>query len=259
MVLKADGVSAATISKTKDYFESDREEDIRAEIRRLAPIDVLTAQYVDRSSLLDAYCRTLIAGFFATDAQDEHRLPWPASRDFISELLHSDDPNGPIVEPGGSEKAYYESVFYFMRERSFFTTKEGFIGLAPKAARTGDVVCVLLGCSSPLVLRPIESKYQVVGECYVEGMMRGELLLGPLPANYRPGPWLNGSNHESSSFEFTNTDTGERDLKDPRLVTIAKKGEVVELQKIGSAYLHPMLTLQRLKGMGVIVTSFELV
>lgn len=48
---------------------------------------------------------------------------------------------------------------------------------------------VFLGCSSPLVLRPVitrqEIRYKIVGECYVPGLMHTEALLGPLPRGWK--------------------------------------------------------------------------
>lgn len=87
------------------------------------------------------------------------------------------------------------------------TSREEFLGLAPFKAREGDLVCILYGCSVPLVLRKIErhkmnggapspwkrvkpgealpprtdsSKsdhyYELIGECYIHGMMDGEAI-----------------------------------------------------------------------------------
>jgi hypothetical protein len=62
--------------------------------------------------------------------------------------------------------------------RRLITTNEGHIGMGPCRVRKGDRICVLLGCSIPLILRPCEgqSSYQVVGECYLHGFMDGEVL-----------------------------------------------------------------------------------
>lgn len=57
-------------------------------------------------------------------------------------------------------------------------TDRGFLGMAPRAARRGDIVVVLFGCSVPVVLRSREGNenYTVVGECFVPGLMYGEAL-----------------------------------------------------------------------------------
>lgn len=68
--------------------------------------------------------------------------------------------------------------------RRFFMTSEGYIGLGPSPTKPEDLICVLLGCSTPVLLRPLLSRaghYQVVGECYVQGWMYSEVLLGEIP------------------------------------------------------------------------------
>ncbi|KAI0111262.1 heterokaryon incompatibility protein-domain-containing protein [Nemania sp. FL0031] len=54
-----------------------------------------------------------------------------------------------------------------------------FLGWLPKETRKGDEVFVLLGSSMPCVLRKAESKspfWSIVGPCYVDGAMNGELV-----------------------------------------------------------------------------------
>ncbi len=62
------------------------------------------------------------------------------------------------------------------RARSFFVTKDGLTGLGPLGCRKGDKVCVLLGCRCPLVVRPVEGGFVIVGGVFVHGMMNGEML-----------------------------------------------------------------------------------
>ena len=62
--------------------------------------------------------------------------------------------------------------------RRLITTNEGYIGMAPCRAQKGDQICVLLGCSIPMILRKREgdSLYEVIGECYLQGFMNGEVM-----------------------------------------------------------------------------------
>lgn len=66
--------------------------------------------------------------------------------------------------------------------RKFLVSRDqSWIGLAPMAAQVGDIIVVLYGCSVPVVLRPQKSGgsfFQLVGECYVHGIMDGEALEG---------------------------------------------------------------------------------
>jgi hypothetical protein len=88
-----------------------------------------------------------------------------------------------------------ESVVFDKQMVSFDQERlEGTLGLAPKNVKKGDVVCILYGCSVPVLLRKYvddsrlkchkvdsadrtgETFYRVVGEMYVHGFMEGEAI-----------------------------------------------------------------------------------
>ena len=52
------------------------------------------------------------------------------------------------------------------------------IGVLPNDAACGDRIALLLGGRTPFVLRPVAGtrEYELVGACYVHGIMDGELL-----------------------------------------------------------------------------------
>ncbi|KAF4331647.1 heterokaryon incompatibility (het-6OR allele) [Fusarium beomiforme] len=62
--------------------------------------------------------------------------------------------------------------------RKLFMTESGLLGLGPKTLGQGtskDEVWILMGSRVPFILHHIEgSKYKVVGEAYVHGLMYGE-------------------------------------------------------------------------------------
>jgi len=60
--------------------------------------------------------------------------------------------------------------------RRFFTTQNGYFGLAPEDACANDIVCIIGGAQTPYILREHNGCYQVIGECYVHGLMDGEAL-----------------------------------------------------------------------------------
>jgi hypothetical protein len=66
--------------------------------------------------------------------------------------------------------------------RKFFvSSNNNYIGLAPRVAQVGDLICILYGCTVPVLLRrqeDIDGKeyFQVFGESYVDRMMDGEAL-----------------------------------------------------------------------------------
>lgn len=59
---------------------------------------------------------------------------------------------------------------------SLGTTDNNFIGFLPKQTQLGDVIVIILGATTPFVLRPVDDAYILIGECYVHGIMDGELM-----------------------------------------------------------------------------------
>src|SRR6266536_4719840 len=63
------------------------------------------------------------------------------------------------------------------QKRSFFMTETGYMGLGPALMQPGDKVCVLYGWRTPMLLREVGESNRFVGECYVYGMMMGEMIV----------------------------------------------------------------------------------
>lgn len=61
-------------------------------------------------------------------------------------------------------------------QRRMMITEKGYIGLVPKHAQAGDLVCVLRGCSVPVLLRKEDDYHVFVGESYVHCLMDGEAM-----------------------------------------------------------------------------------
>lgn len=72
--------------------------------------------------------------------------------------------------------AFTEETISAATARTFFVTQNGYMGLAPRFAKKGDLICVLLGCSVPIIIRKVEANYVVVGDAYIYGMMQGEMM-----------------------------------------------------------------------------------
>jgi hypothetical protein len=74
-------------------------------------------------------------------------------------------------------KEFLRRVQEVVWNRQLIRTKRGDLGLAPEAAEKGDLVCILYGCSVPVVIREVErGNHELIGECYVHGMMDGAAL-----------------------------------------------------------------------------------
>jgi hypothetical protein len=82
----------------------------------------------------------------------------------------------------------------FCLDRKLLIPKPGFIGLAPLEVKSGDIVAVLIGATTPHVFRKQGCHYKPVGECYIHGIMGGEALghvsekLKPMGHRGRPCP-----------------------------------------------------------------------
>jgi hypothetical protein len=82
-------------------------------------------------------------------------------------------------------KSFLERVRSVIWCRKFFLTDgrgkhKPLFGLAPPGTKQGDFICILFGCSVPVVLRKTpgrgKERYNFIGECYVHGNMDGEAL-----------------------------------------------------------------------------------
>jgi hypothetical protein len=69
--------------------------------------------------------------------------------------------------------------------RRIATTTKGYIAWVPdnrndtreRQVRSGDLIAIVMGCSTPVVIRPSGRYYEVVGEGYVQGIMYGETII----------------------------------------------------------------------------------
>ena len=64
----------------------------------------------------------------------------------------------------------------FMQDRRFFVSSIGLMGLAPARAEKDDLICIIMGCTHPIVLRPKGECFEVIGEAFVHGLMYGEWM-----------------------------------------------------------------------------------
>ncbi|KLU89919.1 hypothetical protein MAPG_08888 [Magnaporthiopsis poae ATCC 64411] len=62
------------------------------------------------------------------------------------------------------------------KNRRFAVTEKKRFGLVPHWAQEGDAIAIVQGCNIPFVLRVDGREYHVIGECYVHGIMSGEVV-----------------------------------------------------------------------------------
>jgi len=52
----------------------------------------------------------------------------------------------------------------------------GYIGLVPEHVQIGDMICIFNGGKTPFLVPPVAENYQLIGSCYVHGIMYGEAM-----------------------------------------------------------------------------------
>lgn len=65
-----------------------------------------------------------------------------------------------------------------LKYRRLFVSSSGRLGIAPAQMQMDDIIVVLSSCNSPLVLRPRGDDYELIGSCYIDGLMNGEVAKG---------------------------------------------------------------------------------
>ena len=83
--------------------------------------------------------------------------------------------HGRLYNATAAEREALSWAMNAMAWRRLITTQKGYLGLAIADTRPGDCVCMLASCKTPLILRPLGEAFRVIGECYIHGLMRGEM------------------------------------------------------------------------------------
>ncbi|KAK5692396.1 hypothetical protein LTR97_010704 [Elasticomyces elasticus] len=159
-------------------------------------------RYGDASSLLAGFYLSLTAGTYLSSGSMSYtglgRTPktswhyvssavkqsaeaWFAATELQGRKLNSDNDKvwkAEFMVNFRASKLFRHCAVQHLRDRAFIVTKEGFIGIAPNDACAGDVIALVLGAGTPVVLRPSEGivgEYEWVGAAWVAGIMSGEM------------------------------------------------------------------------------------
>lgn len=253
-VLSLSGISTMKIARLQpvpDILTARHVRDVADAIRYLIPESELSGQYVTGISMKEAYTRTILA-----NSLQEYCEPWVGYEPNLEDAIRTlEQLYRPEEDRDPEEKSLGPSTGFFGVSRAMLGGKQlmhatgGYLGIAPRLAREGDVVCILLGCHTPMVLRPQgENEFRIVGECYMLGISEGETLLGSLPTNIRR---VYASSREWGVHSYwEDAQTGRRSLIDPRLEALFPSMSSVfhkELREDPHVKLKlPMDTLQSL-------------
>lgn len=151
--------------------------DIPAEWRQLVD------RYMGASSALEKFWRTLVANRDRNSSNPPRYFERACDQVFAGNMTQ----DGFYVTRTNDDHPRYVAEFLervrsviWMR-RMIVTAQEHLLGIAPTNAQEGDLICIIFGCSVPVVLRKVvsdemtgEHHYQLMGDCYVHGMMDGE-------------------------------------------------------------------------------------
>ncbi|KAF2630773.1 hypothetical protein BU25DRAFT_247471 [Macroventuria anomochaeta] len=139
------------------------------------PEESSTDLYMTGHTLSEVCCRVLVAnGFRDTRLPPDPRLPDFARSLNLLKLAWSDDASGTDFGHVHSN-LHFHHMQQVTQTRWVCKTPEGYLGLAPIEAQFGDVLCVLLNCAFPVILRIAASyTWLLVGPCYAHGLMNGE-------------------------------------------------------------------------------------
>lgn len=91
-------------------------------------------------------------------------------------LLDTEETKQPYEARGKNVEgtAYYFSASRFLRHYKLFETEDNQLGIACPFIQPGDQVVIFLGGRMPFVLRPVGTKWRLIGVCYVYDIMEGE-------------------------------------------------------------------------------------
>lgn len=133
--------------------------------------------YVGGGTVAEAYLRTLMMDRGGMG----HRLGSEINGvlSFKSEIIDgdtSDEDDG----PGLLAKMFATSLKVVIEQgtsrRRLMISKKGYIGLVPPGAQEDDHICVLFGCTVPVIIRKVYDYHTFIGESYVHSIMDGEAI-----------------------------------------------------------------------------------
>jgi hypothetical protein len=137
-------------------------------------------QFVDLGQLEDAFSLTLVQEYpnnkdVDSMSMEHHRQRFSAYIRCLKQGTHSDCASA-IQERATDALRYMNRALYCHGHRLAYT-QNARVALVPNASEIGDYCAIFLGLPVPFILRSAKGgRYKLVGDCYVQGVMKGELL-----------------------------------------------------------------------------------
>lgn len=267
-MLDLEGVYHSTIEEVSEPLP-DTDNSILA---ALVFLFSLPSHSSDTVSYTEAFIRVLSLGSYRNRLPKSSSLPW---LDEAAEIFRR------ICEgvlPENRWKTWINELSHRILYQRVFRTDRGLIGIGTTELRPMDRVVVFLGCSVPLILRKeSDDHFRVIGRCYLDGIMDGEVLLGPFskPWSATMVRFMSDDDRAVTETQFFNDETQMYTREDPRLGTTSDEWtEVFMEDKMRSPYVvqhyrnsrtgelinsDPRLLPDALRARGVLLETFRLV
>ena len=95
---------------------------------------------------------------------------------FLEQIHHETTEEDPERTQWKLQIIKYASAMH-ADDRRAFSSRNGFLGLGPKRAEPGDMICIFMGGQTPYIIRRGEGgRYRLIGDAYVHGIMDGEFM-----------------------------------------------------------------------------------
>ncbi|RMJ11523.1 hypothetical protein CDV36_008807 [Fusarium kuroshium] len=193
-------------------------------IRRVTIPNLDTEKYMTGESLRQAYAISLVAGNLRSRIPNDTRFPNDIRWAELDEWCLQNSSNALFGERAVEGVTDMDNLSVSERDaldkvigRAITFTTNGLIGLCPRAGQPGDVVAVILGCQSPMLLSPQpDGRYKILGECYMHGLADGAALVGLVPGP-REVKIFKGPGGLWDAWGIWNSETREWDPEDGRL------------------------------------------
>ncbi|KAM3067274.1 hypothetical protein ACMFMF_009772 [Clarireedia jacksonii] len=131
--------------------------------------------YGDSEGEKEAFIQTMVAGrnFNGDEATYDLQAAWTAVTCGLERTLPATADSTVQLQMSDFHERYEELAW-----TSFCVTDKGYMGRVPRYGEAGDLIVIFLGSKAPSVLRryPDQDIYYHVGECYIHGIMEGELM-----------------------------------------------------------------------------------
>jgi hypothetical protein len=140
------------------------------------------SQQMYKDEALEAHSRILIGNSVGRErCMSDQRETYDLMRRSMA-VTSGKEPLGHLLEVWTADKRkvlldYLNNVSSACFNRTFFTTRDGRVGLGPPMLETGDTVCIICNSFTPFIIRSTPSgHHELIGEAYVHGLMYGEIF-----------------------------------------------------------------------------------